>query len=85
MPRSILLFLSACKEDTPPEVIIPYNSKAYHEKFNDFNFDITSALEIASKVYFSKEEQKAKFSYSLEILIGDYYIFYSHFYFRTLW
>lgn len=72
----IMIFLTffGCSNEIK-ETTYKYNSNEYHEKIKEFKISLNKAKEIASRLYFKKNPNSKKYSFSLNFILGDYYIF----------
>ncbi len=70
---TILTLFSCSNEIT--ETTYKYNSDEYHEKIREFRTSFNEAKEIASLLYFEKNPNATEYNFSLNFILGDYYIF----------
>lgn len=70
----IILTLFSCSNEIKETTYI-YNSDKYHEKIKEFKISFNKAKEIASHLYFEKNPNFEVYNFSLNFILGDYYIF----------
>jgi len=69
-----LLGLFSCSNKVN-ETVYKYNSKEYLNKLKEFKIPMKEASYMASKLYFKNNPNIKEYDCTLDIVLGDYYIF----------
>ncbi len=70
----IILSIFSCSNEIK-ETTCKYNSDEYYEKIKEFEIPIEEAKEIASLLYFKNNPNSKEYNFSLNFILGDFYVF----------
>lgn len=70
----LILTLFSCSNEIK-ETTYKYNSDEYHEKIKELKVPLDKAKDIASHFYFENNQNSKEFNFSLNFILGDFYVF----------
>lgn len=70
----LILTLFSCSNEIK-ETTYLYNTDEYYEKIKELKIPLEKAKEIASQYYFENNKNSKEFNFSLNFILGDFYIF----------